>query len=134
MTKAPFYGTSERANVLLGIIHTNVCGPFKTLSRYGERYYITFTNNFNRSGYVYLMKHNHESFENFKLFHSEVENQLDKTIKILCSDRDDEYLSQEFQDHLRSCGIISQLTPPRTPQLNGVSERRNQTLLDMVYP
>ena len=43
-----------------------------------------------------------------------------------------ECISQEFIDHLRDYGIISQLTPPGTPQWNGVSERRNQTLLDMV--
>ena len=41
-------------------------------------------------------------------------------------------MSQEFDDHLRDCGIVSQLTPPGTPQWNGVSERRNRTLLDMV--
>ena len=41
-------------------------------------------------------------------------------------------MSQEFDDHLRNCGIVSQLTPPATPQWNGVSERRNRTLLDMV--
>ena len=43
-----------------------------------------------------------------------------------------EYLSQEFGDHLKQCGIVPHLTPPSTPQWNGVSERRNQTLLDMV--
>ncbi|XP_024311494.1 uncharacterized protein LOC112269292 [Brachypodium distachyon] len=43
-----------------------------------------------------------------------------------------EYLSYEFGTHLRQCGIVSQLTPPGTPQRNGVSERRNRTLLDMV--
>ncbi|XP_022683471.1 uncharacterized protein LOC111257697, partial [Setaria italica] len=43
-----------------------------------------------------------------------------------------EYLSHEFSNHLKSCGIVPQLTPPGTPQRNGVSERRNQTLLDMV--
>ncbi|XP_050920075.1 uncharacterized protein LOC127137682, partial [Lathyrus oleraceus] len=42
------------------------------------------------------------------------------------------YLSLEFDDHLKECGILSQLTPPGTPQWNGVSERRNRTLLDMV--
>ena len=42
------------------------------------------------------------------------------------------YLSYEFGLHLKQCGIVSQLTPPRTPQHNGVSERRNRTLLDMV--
>ncbi|GKC54550.1 putative RNA-directed DNA polymerase [Tanacetum coccineum] len=61
-----------------------------------------------------------------------VENQLSKKIKVLRSDRGGEYLSQEFRDHLRSCGIISQLSPPGTPQHNGVAERRNRTLLDMV--
>ncbi|GJR48929.1 retrotransposon protein, putative, ty1-copia subclass [Tanacetum coccineum] len=38
----------------------------------------------------------------------------------------------EFLDHLKECGIVSQRTPPYTSQHNGVSERRNQTLLDMV--
>ena len=41
-------------------------------------------------------------------------------------------MSHEFGTHLRKCGIVSQLTPPGTPQRNGVSERRNRTLLDMV--
>jgi transposase InsO family protein len=78
------------------------------------------------------MKHKHEAFEMFKLFQSEVENQLNKTIKILRSDRGGEYLNDEFLSHLETRGIVSQLTPPRTPQHNGVSERRNQTLLDIV--
>ena len=37
-----------------------------------------------------------------------------------------------FREHLIERGIVSQLTPPGTPQRNGVSERRNRTLLDMV--
>ena len=41
-------------------------------------------------------------------------------------------LSYEFGLHLKECGIVSQLTPPGTLQRNGVSERRNRTLLDMV--
>ena len=41
-------------------------------------------------------------------------------------------MSQEFDDHLKSRGIVPQLTPPGTPQSNGISEWRNRTLLDMV--
>ena len=41
-------------------------------------------------------------------------------------------MSYEFGLHLKQCGIVSQLTPPRTPQRNGVSECHNRTLLDMV--
>ncbi|GJX72987.1 putative RNA-directed DNA polymerase [Tanacetum coccineum] len=132
MARKPFTHASERADDLLGIIHSDVCGPFRTTSREGANYYVTFTDDFSRYGYVYLIKHKHEVFEMFKTFQNEVENQLGKTIKALRSDRGGEYLSQEFLDHLRSRGIISQLTPPYTPQHNGVSERRNQTLLDMV--
>ncbi|GJR03309.1 retrotransposon protein, putative, ty1-copia subclass [Tanacetum coccineum] len=73
-----------------------------------------------------------DTFEMFKRYQNEVENQLGRKIKVLRSDRGGEYLSIEFFDHLKNCGIVSQLSPPRTPQLNGVAERRNRTLLDMV--
>nr|GEV38402.1 hypothetical protein [Tanacetum cinerariifolium] len=63
---------------------------------------------------------------------SEVENQLGKTIKAIRSDRGGEYISQQFKDYLKACEIVQQLTPPYTPQHNGVSERRNRTLLNMV--
>ena len=78
------------------------------------------------------MKHKSETFEKFKEFQSEVENHRNKKIKFLRSDRRGEYLSYEFGLHLKQCGIVSQLTRPGTPQRNGVSERRNRTLLDMV--
>ena len=59
-------------------------------------------------------------------------NHRNKKIKFLRSDRGDKYLSYEFGLQLKQCGIVSQLTPPGTPQCYGVSERRNRTLLDMV--
>ncbi|GJT82200.1 retrotransposon protein, putative, ty1-copia subclass [Tanacetum coccineum] len=132
MARKPFPHQVERAKDLLGLIHTDVCGPFRTVSREGASYFITFTDDFYRYGFVYLMKHKHEVFETFKVFKNEVENQLGKKIKSIRSDRGGEYLSHEFVNHMKSCGIISQLTPPYTPQHNGVSERRNSTLLDMV--
>ncbi|KAJ9555886.1 hypothetical protein OSB04_010500 [Centaurea solstitialis] len=132
MTKQPFNKDNERANELLGIIHTDVCGPFSHVARGGYRYFITFTDDFSRYGYVYLIRHKSEAFERFKEFQNEVQNQLDRKIKFLRSDRGGEYLSLEFDNHLMECGIVSQLTPPYTPQMNGVSERRNRTLLDMV--
>ncbi|GJR53548.1 zinc finger, CCHC-type containing protein [Tanacetum coccineum] len=101
MARKPYSHQVERAKDLLGLIHTDVCGPFRIMSRQGANYFITFTDDFSRYGYVYLLKHKHEVFEIFKMFQKEVENQLGKTIKLLRFDR-------------------------------GVSERRNQTLLDMV--
>ncbi|GJW42202.1 retrotransposon protein, putative, ty1-copia subclass [Tanacetum coccineum] len=132
MTRKSFPHRPERATDLLGIIHTDVCGPLRHVSRQGASYFITFTDDYSRYGYVYLLKHKHEVFETFKVFKNEVENQLGKTIKALRSDRGGEYISQEFKDYLKACGIVQQLTPPYTPQHNGVSERRNRTLLNMV--
>ncbi|GKB47765.1 retrotransposon protein, putative, ty1-copia subclass [Tanacetum coccineum] len=69
---------------------------------------------------------------NMKVFKNEVENQLRKTIKVIRSDRGGEYISQEFKDYIKANGIVQQLAPLYTPQHNGVFERRNLTLLDMV--
>nr|GFA41446.1 retrotransposon protein, putative, Ty1-copia subclass [Tanacetum cinerariifolium] len=102
------------------------------MSRQGASYFVTFTDDFSCYGYVYLLKHKHEVFETFKVFQKEVENQLGKTIKSLCSDRGGKYMSQEFLDHLKDHGIIAHRTPPYTPQHNGVSKRKNRALLDMV--
>ena len=132
MTKSPFTGRGDRASDLLGLIRTDVCGPMSTQARRGFGYFITFTDDFSRYGYVYLMRHKSETFDKFKEFRAEVQNQLGKSIKALRSDRGGEYLSQEFVDHLSDCGIVSEWTLPGTPQLNGVAERRNRTLLDMV--
>ena len=73
-----------------------------------------------------------ETFEKFKEFQSEVENHRNKKIKFLRSNRGGEYLSYVFSLHLKQCGIVSELTPPGTPQHNGVSECHNRTLLDMM--
>ncbi|GJY62007.1 retrotransposon protein, putative, ty1-copia subclass, partial [Tanacetum coccineum] len=132
MARKPFPHQVERAKDLLGLIHTDVCGPFRTMSIEGASYFITFTDDFSRYGYVYLMKHKHGVFETFKVFQNEVKNQLGKKIKAIRSDRGGEYMSHEFVNYMKSCGIVSQLTPPYTPQHNEVFERRNQTLLDMV--
>ena len=67
-----------------------------------------------------------------KNFRVKWKNHRNKKIKFLQSDCGGEYLSYEFGLQLKQCGIVSQLTPPGTPQCYGVSERRNRTLLDMV--
>ena len=87
MTKTPFSGTMERATDLLEIIHTDVCGPMSVEARGGYHYFLIFTDDLRRYGYIYLMKHKFETFEKFKEFQSEVENHCNKKIKLLRSDR-----------------------------------------------
>ncbi|GJU86480.1 retrotransposon protein, putative, ty1-copia subclass [Tanacetum coccineum] len=106
MTRKLFSHHTERATDLLRLIHTDVCGLRRHVSRHGASYFITFTDDYSRYGYVYLLKHKHEVFETFKVFKNEVENQHGKTIKCLRSDRGGEYISQEFKDYLKAYGIV----------------------------
>ncbi|GJY38851.1 retrovirus-related pol polyprotein from transposon TNT 1-94 [Tanacetum coccineum] len=123
-----------------GVVYFHVCDGINEIDMLNilpnvnsnAGYFVTFTDDYSRYGYIYFLKHKHEVFETFKVFKNKVENQLGKTIKALRSDRGGEYISQEFKDYLKACGIVQQLTPPYTPQHNAVYERRNRTLLDMV--
>ncbi|GKD64372.1 retrotransposon protein, putative, ty1-copia subclass [Tanacetum coccineum] len=88
MARKPYSHQVERAKDLLGLIHTDVCGPFRTVSRQKASYFVTFTDDFSHYGYDDLLKHKHKMFETFKVFQKEVENQLGKIIKSLRSDRE----------------------------------------------
>ncbi|KAI9186313.1 hypothetical protein LWI28_016119 [Acer negundo] len=112
MTKRTFSAKGARATECLGLIHTDVCGPMSIQARGGYEYFITFTDDYSRFGYVYLMRHKSDAFDMFKAFKAEVENQLEKHIKILRSDRGGEYLSGEFQQYLIDNGIVSQFSAP----------------------
>ena len=92
MTKRPVNAKGKRAQDLLELVHSDVCGPMSTQAKGGYEYFITFTDDYSRYGYVYLMRRKSEAFEKFKEFRAEVENQLGIRIKAIRSDRGDEYL------------------------------------------
>ena len=116
MTKRPFNAKGRRAQDLLELVHSDVCGPMSIQARGGYEYFITLIDDYFRFGYIYLMKRKSKAFEKFKEFRAEVENQLGKHIKVIRSDRGFEYLLRDFKDYFTENGIISQLTAPRTPQ------------------
>ena len=87
MTKTPFSGKGARATKLLALVHSDVCGPISNQARGGYEYFVTFTDDAQRYGYVYLMRHKSETFEKFKEFRPEVEKQTGKSIKTLRLDR-----------------------------------------------
>ena len=91
----------------------DVCGPMSTQAKGGYEYFITFTNDHSRYGYVYLMKRKSKTFEKFKEFRAEVENQLGKHIKAIRIDRGGKYLLGDFKDYLTQNGIVSRLTISR---------------------
>ena len=131
MTKKPF-SKSDRNFMMLELVHSNVCESNGVLTRGGKRYFITFIDDFSRFTYVYLMINKDKSFDMFKCYKTEVENQKDKKIKILWSDRRCEYFPNDFSTFCEEHGLIHQSSAPYTPQQNGLVERKNKTLVDMV--
>ncbi|KAL0299968.1 UNVERIFIED_CONTAM: Secreted RxLR effector protein [Sesamum angustifolium] len=118
----------------------NICGPFPPCFN-GQRYFVSFIDDYSRYMYLYLIFDKSEAFDAFKAYKVEVEKQLEKSIKIVRSDRGGEYYGRytekgqnpgPFAAFLKEEGIIAQYTMPGTPQQNGVAERRNRTLMDMV--
>jgi len=91
-----------------------------------------FIDDFTRSGHVYLISHKSEALDYFIRYTNLVKNKLSTKIKALRTDRGCEYLFEQFKKIYDEKGIARQLTIPYTPQQNGVAERRNRTLFDMV--
>ena len=122
-------------------IHTDICGSFSMASWNGQRYFISFIDDYSHYGYLYLIHEKSESLDMFKIFRAEVKTQLSKKIKCVRSDRGGEYCNRyedsgeqcpgPFADFLEECGIVPQYTMPGSPSMNGVAERRNKTLKDM---
>ena len=101
-------------------------------AHHGASYFLTFIDDYTWYVYVQLISHRYEVLDCFKHFVAEVKDQHEKSLKTLRTDCGCEYLFDQFKDLCEENGIHTQLTFPNTPQQNGVAERRNRTLLDMV--
>ena len=114
-------------------VHTDVWGPSRTPTRQGRHYFVTFTDDATRYTICFLLRTKDEALEAYKSFEAWALTQEHcKGIKALRSDRGGEYLSNAFNAHLATAGTARKLTPHDTPQLNGVAERLNRTLLERI--
>ncbi|KAK2967762.1 hypothetical protein RJ640_029658 [Escallonia rubra] len=114
------------------IIHSDVWGPSKVNSFGGSRWFVTFIDDYTRMTWVQLMKSKSEVNILFQQFCKIIHTQYNARIQVLRSDNGGEYLSAEIQQYLKAHGIIHQTTCSNTPQQNGVAERKNRHLLEVV--
>ncbi|GJR15756.1 zinc finger, CCHC-type containing protein [Tanacetum coccineum] len=128
ITRQPFKSIT-RKSVILKLIHSDLCDFHATPSLGNKKYVITFIDDASRFCYVSLLHAKDEALDKFRIYKSEVELQQNDLIKILCTDRGGEYYDPVF---FQSIGIIHETTAPYTPQQNGVAERKNRALKEMV--
>jgi hypothetical protein len=102
------------------------------LTKGGKRYFMTLIDDSTIYFYVYLLKLKDEALNFFKIYKAEAENQLDRKIKHLRSDRGGEYFSNKFDSFCAEHGIIHERTLHYSPQSYGMAERKNCTLTDLV--
>jgi len=124
--------SSWRAAQKLELIHADIFGPIKPESHSKKRYFISFIDDYSRKTWVSLLAEKSAALESFKNFKALVEKESRCLIKCLRTDRGGEFTSNEFEEFFRSNGIKRQLTAAYTPQQNGVVERKNRTVLNMV--
>lgn len=114
-------------------MHTNVWGPAPTTSCQERKYFITFTDGATWYTTIFLLHIKDEALEAYKFYKAWATTQLHwKAIKVLHSDREGEYLSKVFNEHLAKVGMGRKLMPHDTPELNGVAKHLNCTLLKQI--
>lgn len=122
-TKGSYKGKEHLST--LDLVNADLHILTKTRSIQGEKYFMLLINDYSRMSWVVFLGEKLEVLEKFKIFNDKVENEVERRIKCLRSDRGGEFTSDEFNNYCEKHGIRRQLSVPRTPQQNGVVERMN---------
>jgi transposase InsO family protein len=116
----------------LELIHSDLCEINGELTKGGKKYFMTLIDDCTRFCYIYLLKSKDEAQHYFRIYKAEVENQLERKIKHVRTDRGGEYFSNLFTLFCEEHEILHERTPPYSLQSNGVAERKNRILTDLV--
>jgi transposase InsO family protein len=125
-------GQRRKTEQILDRIYSDVCGPMAAVGLMGERYFATFIDESTGRIAITLLTQKSEVSERFIQYRMKVEKETGRKIKSLRSDGGGEYIGNQFRRYLTDNGITQQITPPYTPEHNGIAERANRTIMEIV--
>ncbi|UYV78316.1 hypothetical protein LAZ67_16000942 [Cordylochernes scorpioides] len=122
----------EKEIMPLDLVHADLMGPLDVLSWGGAKYVLTIIDESTRYTSVFFLKNKGETLGKVKEWIQESEKQTSRKLKRIRTDNGLEFCSKEWDTFCTSVGIVHEHTMTYTPQQNGVAERMNRTLLDLV--
>ncbi|KAJ9539168.1 hypothetical protein OSB04_031901 [Centaurea solstitialis] len=114
----------------LSLIHMDLCGPMKTVSLAGRKYVLVIVDDFSRYTWTRFLKTKDETSNLIINFIKAVQVQLKLPVQTVRSDNGTEFKNQVLKGFYNSLGITQTFSAARTPEQNGVVERRNRTLVE----
>ena len=114
----------------LQLLHMDLFGPTNVMSLGKKSYCLVIVDDFTRFTWVYFLRTKDETSGLLKSFLTRIENQADLKVKVIRSDNGTEFKNSDLNSFCEEKGIERQYSAPRTPQQNGVAERRNRTLIE----
>ncbi|GJV44061.1 putative ribonuclease H-like domain-containing protein [Tanacetum coccineum] len=114
----------------LFMLHMDLFGPTFVSSLMNKKYCLVVTNDYNRFTWVFFLASKDETSDILKSFITQIENLVDKKVKIIRCDNEIEFKNRVMSEFCERKGINKEFSVARTPQQNGVAERRNRTLIE----
>lgn len=115
----PFRNSAHREKDVLGLIHSDICGPMSSDSIGGAKYFVTFTDDYSRYTETITLRNRSDVLEAFKNYKRKVEKQTGRVIKKIRTDNGKEYLSNVFKKFLKEEGIRTIVEMARCLMLQG---------------
>ena len=113
----------------LELFHLDLFGLTRNANLGGMIYAFVIVDDYSRFTWVCFLAHKDDAFYAFKNLAKRVQNDKNICISSIRSDHGREFENESFQKFCNKLGILHQFSSPRTPQQNGVVERKNQTLV-----
>ncbi|GJT50682.1 retrovirus-related pol polyprotein from transposon TNT 1-94 [Tanacetum coccineum] len=114
----------------LELLHMDLCGPMRVASINGKKYILVIVDDYSRYTWVYFLHSKDETPEIIKKFIAQAQLNYKAKVCKIRTDNGTEFKNATLKAHYEKLGIMQQFSTARTPQQNGVVERRNRTLVE----